>query len=163
MQYSNFLRAGVCAASLLLSGAAFAQGGVTPVAFGGGGHGFGGGGHGFSGGGMHANGGGARVHSAGNWHGGHGYGGWGSGYAYGYPDYGYDPDYAYDYGDGYPYDNGYAYDNGYDNGPGVYAQGQAGSYCQTPVNSCGLNQPSPVGGACQCRNGVDQEPGTVQP
>lgn len=182
MQHSHALRAMVCAACLLLGRAAFAQGaggaagahlgvvktaGFTPIAFSG--HGGRGGGHGFGGGGraMSANIGGARNFStAGNWHGGHwnqgggwnggGWGGWGyPGFAYGY---GY-PDYAYDYPD-------YGYDYSY--GPGVYgydqyAAGEMGSYCQTPVRSCSLTQPSAVGSACQCRNGIDWAAGTVQP
>lgn len=187
MQHSHILRATVCAACLLTGGAAFAQGaagaqganvamqkgGFTPVALT---HHAG---HSFSSGRMRGNIGahnigGQNFNTAGNRNGARGGygggwgGGWGPGYAAGgaYPD-GYgsdDPGYAYDhgYGDpGYAYDNGYPYDNGY--GPGVYAQGEPGSYCQTPENSCGLDQPSLVGAACQCRNGFDQVPGTVQP
>lgn len=71
--------------------------------------------------------------------------GWGSNYAWGYPDeygwaYGY-PDYAYGYG--YPY--------------------AAGGYCETPENSCPLDQPAAVGDSCMCENGIDQVPGAVEP
>ncbi len=179
MQHSHVLRATACVACLLIGGAACAQGaggalgaradslkfgGFTPIALHG--HGFGrmgggvggiGGVHAFNAGRMGGNFNAAHnfntaraFNGAHDWHGrhGHGYGGYGGEYAYGWG-------YPYDYGY-YPYD-----DYGYDYGP--YAQGEYGSYCQTPVTSCGLSYPSVVGAACQCRNGIDQEPGTVQP
>jgi hypothetical protein len=142
MQHSHLLRATVCAASLLLGGTAFAQGGGHGGGHGGGGHGggfggghSGGGGHGFNGGFAGGHGSSARAFSSGGnggwnrggWNGGHGSGGgWGyPGYGYGYGyDNPYDSAYGYDYGDpDYAYsqpDNGY--DSGYNYGPGVYSQ-----------------------------------------
>jgi hypothetical protein len=174
MQHSRVLRATVCAACLLMGGAAFAQGAnysipnakftrlaLNGAAIGGAG-GLGAGGiHGnFSTGGVRGNFSSGSVHNnfaAGGlhgWHGArhhwaHGYGGGGPDYAYGwgypYYDYGWDyPDYAYDYG--YPYD--------------TYAEG---AYCQTPENSCPLDHPAVAGEACQCRSGVDEVPGTTEP
>jgi len=73
---------------------------------------------------------------------GHGHFNHGGGY-YGYG-YGSDyPDYAWDYG--YPNDDD---DEGY--------AGAAGSYCQTPVRSCGIREPAAVGTPCGCesRNGT---------
>ncbi len=180
MQHPRVLRATVCAACLLMGGAAFAQGAHDSIptarltrvfahgaAIGGVG-GMGGGGvrGNFAAGGVRGNfssgvrgnfaaGGMRGIHSAHGWNGHHwargygGYGGWGPDYAYdwGYPydewDYGY-PDYAYDYG--YPYD--------------TYAEG---AYCQTPETSCPLDHPALAGQACQCRNGVDEVPGTTEP
>lgn len=166
MQHSHILRATACAACLLMGGAAFAQGaggvqaanrgGFTPVVMQGQGMGRSGNirGHAFNSGRMNAGVGVRGFNSAGNWHGrgwhgyGAGYGVWGPGYAYGYPS-----DYGYDYDK-----SGYAYDNG----PYVYAQGESGAYCQTPEMSCALDHPSVAGAPCQCRSGIDQEPGTAQ-
>jgi hypothetical protein len=79
-----------------------------------------------------------------------GYGGnygYGYGYGWGYPDYAY----GYDY----PYDEGY-----YDNGEG-YA-GAEGSYCQTPVRSCGISEPAAVGTPCGCQSRTGTVWGRVQ-
>ena len=67
------------------------------------------------------------------------------------------PDYAYDYGYDYPYDEGY-YDNGYDNS---YA-GAEGTYCQTPIRSCGIPEAATVGTPCGCQNSAGTVWGQVQ-
>ncbi len=90
-------------------------------------------------------------HDHGHFGGGHGGYGWGYGGGWGYPDY------AYDYGYDYPYDEGY-YDNGYDNS---YA-GAEGTYCQTPVRSCGIPEAATVGTPCGCRNSAGTVWGQVQ-
>jgi hypothetical protein len=151
MRHPHVLRASVCAAVLLVGGAAFAQGanystpkaGFTQVAV----HGGGVGGGGFSGGGFHGGGfhGGGFHGGGGHWA--HGYGGgWGGGPGYAY-DWGYPDDYAYDYDD-----PDYAYD-----------YGTPGAYCQTPETSCELDHPAVAGQPCQCHSGIDWEPGTAQP
>jgi hypothetical protein len=147
MRHPHLLRAGVCVACMVVGSAAFGQGvnhsagkgQFSPVAFRGVG--------GFHGGGL------AGFHGGGHWGGGRGWGSWGPGYSYGYPYYGY----------GYGYPDDYAYDYPYDYGAGVYAEGAPGAYCQTPETSCELDHPAIAGQACQCREGIDQVPGTAQP